>query len=348
MEHVSSIMALAAAPELLDQNLLLDAAGPPVANQAAGRASALVVADQYRQQNNALLPASQRIDAGDVAVQTGFVADVTAGSLTLDPAPAEHNSVYVTCDRAPGGSHPVTFPIDLRGTVGAVDIHSGACATLDNLLVGFRPEPDLPAQVLPVAVQDTAWATERTTDSNGNGILEMVLRWQAVTPPADAPQLPAAPNAALLFFGGAAGEQALAQVLPQQVAQGLFISDLPAAGQLGPATPAAAFPVLATQQADDSDAGTWAIQAALSRIVGQKRVLPVFSAVGTAGPDGTALAQLNGFVACVILGAAIVDHRLAVRVEPCYLIQPTAWTVGPNDASGPQRNLYVYKLRLAR
>ena len=36
MEDVSSIMALAGAPELLDPNLLLDAAGPPAAQPGGG------------------------------------------------------------------------------------------------------------------------------------------------------------------------------------------------------------------------------------------------------------------------------------------------------------------------
>ena len=56
MEDVSSIMALAGAPELLDPNLLLDAAGPPTPDQAAARAAAAALADAYRQRNNAVVP----------------------------------------------------------------------------------------------------------------------------------------------------------------------------------------------------------------------------------------------------------------------------------------------------
>ena len=77
MQDVSSIMALAGAPELLDPNLLLDAAGPPAPNQAAARTAAAAVADAYRQWNNEAIPGLQRVDAGDVVVKTGFVDDVT-------------------------------------------------------------------------------------------------------------------------------------------------------------------------------------------------------------------------------------------------------------------------------
>ena len=70
-----------------------------------------------------------------------------------------------------------------------------------------------------------------------------------------------------------------------------------------------------------------------------------------AGSDGTGTAQVEGFVACTVLGAAVIDNRLTVRVEPCYLIHHTAWTVPPAAAETPaglQRNLYIYKLRLSR
>ncbi len=95
MQDVSSIMALAGAPELLDPNLLLDAAGPPTPDQAAARTAAASLADAYRQRNNAILPSLQRVDAGDVVMQTGFVDDVTANPPLLDLAATEHNTLFV-------------------------------------------------------------------------------------------------------------------------------------------------------------------------------------------------------------------------------------------------------------
>ena len=120
MEDVAGIMALAAAPDLLDQNLLLDANGPPMPNQASARATALVSADQYRQYNNAVLPSLQQTASGDVTVQTGFVADVSLP--LLDPTPLEHNTVFVAITRSTTGSHPVVYPVGLSGGTVAAEI----------------------------------------------------------------------------------------------------------------------------------------------------------------------------------------------------------------------------------
>ena len=74
----------------------------------------------------------------------------------------------------------------------------------------------------------------------------------------------------------------------------------------------------------------------LYRILGQKRVFPLLqqTATGT-GPDGTGTLQVEGSAACTILGAAVIDNRLTVRVEPCDLIHHTAWTVPPAAVDTP-------------
>ncbi len=350
MADVSSIMALAGAPELLDPNLLLDAAGPPTPNQAAARAAAAAVADAYRQRNNEVLPALQRVDAGDVVAQTGFVVDVTADPPLLELSATEHNTLFVYAARTTAGPHPVTYPVDLAGTTRTIEIRGGAYATLDNLVVGFRPEAAMAAPLMPLGILTTSWSSERTQDSNGNGINEMVVRLQSANPPA-AGQYPPQANGALLFYGGSVSPAVLSQMLPQQVAQGLFPADLPAGGSFGPATSAVHAPVLETQMGDGGDPGTAAIAAAFAGIVGQKRVFPLLQQVSGAGAGGTGIAQVEGFDACTILAAAVVDNRLTVRVEPCYLIHHTAWTVPPAAADTPaglQRNLYIYKLRLTR
>lgn len=350
MQDVCSIMALAAAPDLLDQNLLLDANGPPIPNQDSARTAAIQRADDYRQRENAVIPATEQLEAADVLVRTGFVDDVTLMPPTLDPAPAEHNSVFVSCDRTTDGGHPVRYLLDLSGATAAVDVRAGALATLDNLVIGFRPETELASPVMPLAIQTAAWNAERTTDSNSNGIREMVLRFRAADTQQSQP-LPAAANAALLFYNGTFDDQSLAVRLPQQIAQGVFPADLPPSGQLGPASPGVLLPVLAAQQADQGNAGTSAVLSAINNIVGKKRVFPLFREVTDVAPDGTGKAQIEGFAACTVLGAQIVDNRLTVTVEPCFLIHHTAWTVPPSDPNFPaglQRNLYIYKLRLAR
>jgi hypothetical protein len=346
MQDVASIMALAGAPELLDPNLLLDAAGPPTPDQAAVRAAAARLSDAYRQQNNGVIPSLQRVEAGDVVVQTGFVDDVTADPPVLDLAATAHNTVFVYAARLPAGGHPVSFPVDLVGTKRTIEIRGGAYATLDNLVVGFRPETAMAAPLMPLGILSTSWSNERTEDSNCNGIKEIVVRLQSAKPPGSS-QYPPEANGALLFYGGNVSPQVLLQTLPQQVAQGLFPADLPS-GAFGPATPAVLASVAATQMGDGGDPGTAAIVAAFVGIAGQKRVFPLLQQVGA---TESGIAGVEGFVACTVLGAAVVDNRLTVRVEPCYLIHHTAWTVPPAAADTPAglaRNPFIYKLRLSR
>jgi hypothetical protein len=343
-------MALAGAPELLDPNLLLDAAGPPSSDQSAARASAATVADAYRLRNNNVIPSLQRVDTSDVLMQTGFVDDVTGNPPLLDPTAAMHNTLVVYAARTPGGDHAVTYPVDLTGTKRTIELRGGAYATLDNLVVGFRPETGMAAPLVPLGISTKAWKIERTHDGNHNGINEMVVRLQADDPPA-ASQYPPQANGALVFYGGGVTPEVLSQTLPQQVAAGLFPADLPPGGTFGPATSVVRVPVLATQMGDGGHPGTAAIVAAFAGIVGQKRVFPLIEQVPVAGSNGAGTALVEGFVACTVLGAAVVDNRLTVQVEPCYIIHHTAWTVPPAAAETPaglERNLYIYKLRLSR
>ena len=350
MEDVSSIMALAGAQDLLDPNLLLDAAGPPSPNQAASRTTALATADSYRQRNNVVIPMIEQLAATDVAIQTGFVDDVTAKPPFLDITAIEHNTVYVYAARTTGGNHPVTYPIDLTGTKRATEIRGGAYATLDNLVVGVRPEPLMATPLMPLGILTTSWSSERTEDSNANGINEMIVRLQSANPPAGS-QYPPQPNAALLCYSGSISAQVLSETLPLQVAKGLYPSDLPPLGVFGPATPSLLASVVATQMGDGGDPGTVAIAAALANFIGHKRIFPLIQQMANVGSDGTGTAQVEGFVACTILAADVIDNRLTLRVEPCYLIHHTAWTVPPaavDTPAGLSRNLYIYKLRLCR
>ncbi len=147
---------------------------------------------------------------------------------------------------------------------------------------------------------------------------------------------------------------------------GVFPGDLPfSGGVLGPATPSRPFPVAGTQVADADDPLTMKLQVGAPASSREKTGLPPLppnrqlrsrragtAQIGTAqiGTGQIGTVQLDGFVACVVLGAGIVDHRLVVRVEPCFLIHHTLWTVSP-DPSGmaaAERNVYLHKLRLTR
>ncbi|MGD0898198.1 MAG: pilus assembly protein TadG-related protein [Thermoguttaceae bacterium] len=346
MQHKCDAMALAAAPELLDERLLQDA-GEPLAPDLGQRqlAAAQAAADTCRR-NNEAGAASLRTEWADVAVRTGFVADVARRPCHLDESASRHNTVCVLCGRLATGSHPVSYLANVAGATHAVDIRGGAYATLDNLVVGFRPIADAPSPVMPLAISRDAWRSERDTDSNGNGIREMILRLKAAQPPEDQ-QLPPTPNAAVLFYRGSADPGELAR----QVAVGILPTDLPSSGGvLGPGTPARPFLVAGTSLADGSDPLTETLKDAIQAAVGQKRAFPLYREIAPADPNAAATVALDGFVACVIMGAGVVDRRLVVRVEPCFLIHHTLWTVPPdaNDPLNPERNPYLYKLRLSR
>ncbi len=356
MQHKCDVMALAAAPELLDVRVLQDAVVPQAVYPDEGRARAAGLADEFRQRNNAVGTAALGIERGDVEVRTGYVADVTRQPCLLDQSAPRHNTVHVFCGRSATGSHPVSYLSNLGSDGHAVEIRGGSYATLDNLVVGFRPAGDTPSPVMPLAIQRDAWASERVTDTNGNGIREMLLRLQAAQSSEDQ-QLPPQPNSAVLFYRGSAEPAALAA----QVTSGVYPSDLPlSGGALGPATPARPFSVAGSQVADADDPLTLKLLAAIQQAVGRKRAFPLYRQIANAdsGTPGTSqggtaqagMVPLDGFVACVVLGAGIVDHRLVVRVEPCFLIHHTLWTVSPNpsETAIPERNVYLHKLRLTR
>ncbi|MBN2577857.1 MAG: hypothetical protein JXB10_02615 [Pirellulales bacterium] len=342
MQHKCDAMALAAVPELLDERWLQDAEGDLAERQsAASRAAAEICL-----QNNEAGGDALRTEWTDVTIRTGYVADVARRPCQLDPSVSRHNTAFVFCGRLATGDHPVSYLANAAGGTKSVDIRGGAYATLDNLVVGFRPTADTPAPLMPLAIQRKAWASERDRDDNGNGIREIVLRLEAAQPPED-PQFPPQPNAAVLFYGGSADSDLLAR----QVAVGVFPGDLPSSGGvLGPATPAQPFGVSGTQRADAADLMTRTLAGAIQAIAGEKRAFPLYREIAKCDPHAAATVRIDGFAACRVMGAGVVDRRLVVQVEPCFLIHHTLWTRSPdpNDPANPERNLYLHKLRLSR
>ena len=198
------------------------------------------------------------------------VANVTRQPCLLDQSapPTQHCPRFL---RPFGHGEPSGSYLSNLGSDGhAVEIRGGSYATLDNLVVGFRPAGDTPSPVMPLAIQRNAWASERVIDTNGNGIREMLLRLQAARSSEDQ-RLPPQPNSAVLFYRGSAEPAALAA----QVTSGVFPSDLPlSGGALGPATPARPFSVAGSQVADADDPLTLKLLAAIQQAVGRKRAFP--------------------------------------------------------------------------
>ncbi|MHC4178986.1 MAG: hypothetical protein ACYSWU_15845, partial [Planctomycetota bacterium] len=326
--------------------------GPPAPDQTDDFAEARAVAQRYRRLNNQVQSPALSIHQGDMAVESGHVADVTGSSpyrfnrsIPLDNPHPPHNTLHVCCRRLADGNHPVRYLLDLfhAGGPQAVDVAGGAYATLDNLLIGFRPTDTARSPVMPMAIDASAWALERAIggDGNGNNIREMVLRL-------DSPDNDPTPdeNAVLIFYDSAVD----VSVLAAQIAGGLTPGDLPLDGTLGPVTSAAPLWAVAIRQVDTS--AYPGLNDDLAHLINQllsagelKRVFPLYD-VFTDPNQQVGQARLVGFVAASILGAAVEDSRLMVSIEPCFIIHNTCWTTSPSHPTAPDRNTYIHKLRL--
>ncbi|MBN1911725.1 MAG: hypothetical protein JW818_18435 [Pirellulales bacterium] len=358
MTRKCDAIALAAAPALLDEDFLRGLSRDQNDDLADARAEA----DRYRRQNNAAGPRPLVVHEDDLRVASGYVADPTGttedvhfdpdASLTSQDQP--HNTLLVWCERDRDGDHPVRPLVNVPG--GGVNsnatIRRASMATLDNLVVGCRPTPSIPAPLAPLAVSHDAWENEQGTagDTNGNGIGEMLLRLKSPDDQA------APPNTVLIDYNQTdpVGFDTLA--LAEVIVRGVF-PDRMLGGRLE-VVPWLDTWRAALRQVDASihstltlDLAKWIndeVDAAQAAGKEFRRAFPLYTTF--AGAGGSGQANLKRLVACRVLGADVVDDRLVVRVEPCFLIHTTLWTDAPvtTDGHAVERNPYLHKLRLTR
>ncbi|MBX3415554.1 MAG: hypothetical protein KF708_22915 [Pirellulales bacterium] len=348
MQQRSDLVALAAAPALLDEDTLRDAAGSPLADQTDDVNDASHAARTYRLQNNAATSALLEIKEDDLVVTPGYVADVHAprddtyfdmsGQLPT-PSPA-FNALRIDVLRSSQGANPVGRLLRGFWNAPAIDVASSSLATLDNVVVGFRPTTTTNAPVVPLAIHRSAWQNGRVGNLDLNDVRDLELRLAA--PDADIEAAAPANTALVSFDGGLNPATALTQITA-----GVSVADLPALEpQIGPATPGTPLALAGTQSGlSASYTSALANQFNLLAAAGQPgwRVFPLYDEMST--PP-----QFNivGFIAARVIEADVRDDRLAVTVEPTFLIETTAWTVSPTSVLAPERNPYIHKLRLSR
>lgn len=348
MQQRSDLVALAAAPALLDEDTLRDAIGVPFPDQTDDVANAAQLARAYRLQNNAATSALLEIEEDDLTITPGFVVDITAprdgayfdstGELPA-PSPA-YNAVRVDVLRSSQGANPVGRLLRGFWNAEAVEVASSSLATLDNLLIGFRPTAATNAPVVPLAINRQAWLNGRVGNLDLNDVRDIELRLAA--PDADIEAASPA-NAALVGLDGSLNPSTALG----QITAGVSLDDLAAAGsQLGPATPSMPLPLAGTQSGlSASYSSALANQFNVLAAAGQPgwRVFPIYDEAST-------VPQFNvvGFIAGRVIAADVQDDRLVVMVEPTFLIETTAWTVSPASTLVPERNPYIHKLRLSR
>ena len=319
-------IALAATPSLLEPGVL--AGLPP--NPSADFLNAESVADQYRIANNNSGSSTYDVAASDLTLTAGHLLNPT-----LQPTPANfvaatpYDVLRVDIDRTNADGHPVTQLITSFWNMMGTDVTATSFATVNNRLVGFRPTAAISAPVLPIAIDKNAWATERTTDSNGNGILEMEVRL-ACTVAGEATA-----NGIVIGFNGPVVH---ADVI-NEINNGLSQADLSGPNhELGPidSTMPQNFPGEQPLTGTFCDDIKNALSALASPSNAPPRVFPLYEASASSGGNYVVV----GFVAARILQVTQDADSVKLIVEPCYLIHTTAWI----DDTVTERNPYIYKL----
>ncbi len=343
LQQRTDALALAGAPELLDQQQLENAGATSRRDQRDDVRMARVTADEWRVFNNRAAAARFRLDLADLALSTGYVADIASTSAAsffdssqplIGPG-SSHNTLCVRAIRKPGGRNPVGRLLGQWAGLGPVEVSAHSYATLDNRVIGFQPTAEAPSPVVPLAIDVNAWNGPHGADKNQNGVKELEIRLRS-------PQTAATvPNAAVVsFFGGLNLPVAL-----RQTSAGVHAGDLASPEYvLGPATATAHLPLAGTQRINSG--ATSSLQVRLQQLAASQavRAFPLYTSQGATA----SLFPVVGFVAARITAARVAEGRLVVEIEPAYLVHFTAWTTGVSDPLAAQANLYIHKLRLVR
>lgn len=343
MQQRTDALALAGAPELLDQQLLEDAAATPHRDQRDDVRLARMAADEWRVLNNRAAAGRFRLDLADLELTTGHVNDLAqtsrdgffAADGPLVGSGPLHNTLCVRAVRKPSGRNPVGRLLGQFAGLGAVEVSAQSYAALDDRVIGFQPTPTSPAPLAPLAIDAGAWNGPHGADKNNSGVRELEIRLRSTQTSASPP------NAAVVsFYGGVNLPVAL-----RQMNDGVRSGDLAAPHyEVGPATPTHRLPLAGTQRISASQ--TASLQARWQQLAAARavRAFPLYdgqSATGSQFP-------IVGFVAAQVTAARVAEGRLVVELEPAHLVHFTAWTAAAADPLAAQANLYIHKLRLVR
>src|SRR5262245_56469656 len=128
MQERADAMALAAAPALLDEDLLMDDPADPSDDVTAAQDAV----NNYRLLNNAAGPQSLQLNPQDVTLTPGFVSDVSQpieGSNFEGTPP--FNTAKITVNRSNTSGHPVPYLLAGFTSVASANVSATSVATLD-------------------------------------------------------------------------------------------------------------------------------------------------------------------------------------------------------------------------
>lgn len=289
---------------------------------------------------NAVNNESPIVTSGDVSV--GYLKDPNSRTEEMDTSdPTRFNAIRVLVRRDDVANGPVDlFFAKLFGKTSSEVTASAAAAFMDGV-VGFRPTSGTGnAGILPLALKDTAWrdllnGTHTTGDvysydpesgtvSGGqDGIEELNLY-----PGSGGTQLPPG-NFGTVNIGPSNGNSTAH--LSSQIRFGVTEADLAPYGgelKLGPD---------GTLDLNGDTGLSAGIKDDLTAIIGQPRVIPIFSTV--AGPGNNAQFTIVGFAGIRILGVKLTGSMNSkyVIIQPALVVDDSAIT---DEADGSSYFVY--------
>ena len=328
MQRRSDLLALVAVTELRDERVLED----ETPFQPDDVADARDAVTDFRRRNNQVAPDALELQSANVTVTPGHVPDVRAGHM-LESLP--YNALRVELHRYARGVNSVMYLIHGFGSPESADITTAATAALDSGVTGFRPTEDVPAPIVPLAIESDAWFKFRPLGpKNANNRHEMVACLQTHSGKDGV----SAPNAALVALDRSSSvSQMDLRTMHGQILTGVFPGDLQN-GQIGPTPVRLPARINSPENTDDFIRTLNAV----TRLRDRRRIFPIFS--GHVHNQGL---NIVGFVAATVLDARNIgqdgDHQLSVTIEPEFIIHRTAMT----DRSAPE-NPYIHKIRLVQ
>ncbi|MDX1943884.1 MAG: hypothetical protein SFU86_00640 [Pirellulaceae bacterium] len=347
MQDLAETLAWSAVYELLDDEKLQDA---PVFDQVDDisdtEAAIETPTSGLLAQNNAASGPTLQVTDSDLMLTFGRIENANSpigiGDFLLPPFGTDpYNTLRVEIFRDPGGMNPVELLIRGFGAPNAAKISGAAYVTLDSRVTAFRPTLTTNAPLAPLAIDEAAWFSSRTAggiDTNGNGRFELRARLRTTAGTGDF-------NSVLISLDSAAGLNS--SLIPTQVTAGATPADVGGTGLFGPAT-AASGGELTTDAERDSPTNVAAIATAFSDVAASLRPTRVFPIYSTYGDP----VEIVGYVGARILGASLQNisgsNRLVVRVEPEFIVHPTAVTQFTHASATVPENIYIHKIRLTR
>ncbi len=329
MQRRSDLLALVAAEELLDEQILSD----QFPSQEDDVLQAEITVHEFRLANNQVVAGALRVKSSNVTVTAGRVEDVTH-PVFVDMLP--FNSLRVEIHRFAQGPNPARLLIRGFGAPEAADVATASIAALDNRLIGFRPTTTVATPLAPLAISEKAWFSDRPSESvdrNANHRLELdvLLRPSAGDGTA---------NGALIDVDGSIPLDF--RLIPHQVSNGIEPDDL-GTEMLGPAIPVNPLPLPAT---DLSPSNTDHIVEAFNAVANSadsRRVFAVYTG------DFSDPLPIIGFVAATVLEAENTGglyDQIRLAVEPVFIVHFTAVTAAKNREV--PENKYIHKIRLVQ